>query len=220
MNARTPPGSLRPHTRRLATDRSRPKGAVGGARVRSQSLIFYQRTARAVKGPWCMDQPAIASRSRAAPGTRASRSSASACGRAACAGLIAEQARRAMRALDASVRLAERGLDVTASDHVERLDGGRRSGRRRARADDAFGVSAPWPRAAGDVELAPLSEEHRAVHHGRHLSDVPRPSILGEHADIVVRRPARRAGRTGSRRARRSTRRTRGCRSGGRAAAG
>ena len=46
-------------------------------------------------------------------------------------GLIAEQPRRAMRALDASVRLVEGGLDVASNDHVERLDEGRRARLRR-----------------------------------------------------------------------------------------
>ena len=70
------------------------------------------------------------------------------------------------------------------------------------------------------VQRPTLPDQHRAVHHRRHLADVARPAIRGEHADVVVGHRHRLEGRTDPPRVRRSTRRRRGCRSGDRAAAG
>src|SRR5688572_7715986 len=95
-----------------------------------------------------------------------------------------EKARSAVRAFHPAMSGLERRLDVLTDYDVERRDADR-IGTDRTRRSTA-GCEGALAESGGHVQGAALADQHGAVHHRRHLTDVSRPLVIRQPPHVVV----------------------------------
>ena len=90
-----------------------------------------------------------------------------------------------MRSVNTPMRMPQGGFDVPPRHDIERLDD---SGVRLVRRGRVGLAGGPWPlpERGSNIELPALPDEHGAIHHRRHLSNISRPAVLREYPHVVI----------------------------------